>query len=81
MGHPVSFSDTFHASNGFTAVDSPVVQQELVGVAYLSEADVDDWLGDEGGLVVVVHAELVLGLTNLKGESICDVQGDAQKVA
>ena len=38
-----------------------------MGVAYLSEADVDDGLGDEGGLVVVVHAELVLGLTNLNG--------------
>ena len=25
-----------------------------MGVAYLSEADVDDWLGDEGGLVVVL---------------------------
>ena len=37
-----------------------------MGVAYLSEADVDDGLGDEGGLVVVVHAELVLGLTNLE---------------
>ena len=51
-----------------------------MGVAYLSEADVDDGLGDEGGLVVVVHAELVLGLTNLDGRiSIHNVRGDAQK--
>ena len=50
-----------------------------MGVAYLSEADVDDWLGDEGGLVVVVHAELVLGLTNLRrGVSIHDVHGDVK---
>ena len=51
-----------------------------MGVADLSEADVDDGLGDEGGLVVVVHAELVLGLTNLDERvSIYDVQWDAQK--
>ena len=34
-------------------------------VADLGEADVDDGLGDERRLVVVVHRKLLLGLTHL----------------
>ena len=37
---------------------------QLLRVADLGEADVDDGLGDERGLLVLVHAELVLGLAH-----------------